>query len=391
MTLLSLLACNSKADKKSKEKPYVVMLSIDGFRHDYAEMHNAVNLLEMAKNGASAEMIPSFPSKTFPNHYTLVTGLYPANHGIVGNSFFSREKKDFYAVGKKQAVTDGSWYGGTPLWVLAEQNQMKAASYYWVGSEAAIQGIRPSYFEKYNHGTPNDDRIDKVLEWLSLSEQDRPHMVTLYFALVDDAGHAYGPKDERTKTAVLEADRLVGRLRDELAKLNLPIYLIVTADHGMTEINRGIDMSEVDFGDAILDYSSTMLMVYSDDSVELQSIKNQLADKKQLTVLSEEEAAKKLGFKNEDRVGDLIALAQPPAIILKSPKPVYGGTHGYDPKKYQDMHAAFYIEGPNIMKNLRLEPFENVNVYPLVADLLGLEIKLKIDGQQEIIDQVIEK
>ncbi len=357
----------------AQSQPYVVMLSIDGFRHDYAEKYRAKNLLEIAKNGASTEaMIPSFPSKTFPNHYTLVTGLRPAEHGIVGNSFYSRSKGRTYSIGNRDEVTDGSWYQGTPLWVLAEQHQMLSASYYWVGSEANIQGYLPTYFETYDHKKPNDERIDKVLEWLELPDDTRPHIITLYFAIVDDAGHAFGPNSQETKQAVLEADRLIGRLRTELKALELPIYFIVTSDHGMTEINEGIDLSSIDFGNAVADFSSTMLMVYSDSSELISSISEQLNQFPNLEVLSKQEAGERHGFVNDDRVGDLVVLCEPPYVIQKSPQSVKGGTHGYDPLRYEDMGAIFYIEGPEVKAGTRIKAFDNVEVYPLVVELLGL-------------------
>ena len=130
-----------------QSKHYVVLVSLDGFRYDYAAKYGAKNLLAMAQRGASAPdgMIPSYPSVTFPNHYTLATGLYPEHHGIVANNFYDAARKQTYRLGDPATVTDGSWYGGTPIWVLAEQQRMRAACFFWPGSEAEIQGTRPSY------------------------------------------------------------------------------------------------------------------------------------------------------------------------------------------------------------------------------------------------------
>jgi len=200
--LLLLGACDPVPQQQTTERrnqpaqqdrPYVVMVSLDGFRYDYAEQYQAPHLLRLAQEGASASaMLPSYPSKTFPNHYTLVTGLYPARHGLVGNTFYDSEKADMYRIRDREKVEDGSWYGGTPLWVLAEQNGMLAASYFWVGSEADVQGVRPSYWYPYDGDVPHGERVRQVIEWLELPPAQRPHLITCYFSVVDSRGHQIG-------------------------------------------------------------------------------------------------------------------------------------------------------------------------------------------------------
>ncbi len=151
------------------DKPYVVLISIDGFRYDYVERFQPPNLIEFIQNGVAAEsMIPSYPTKTFPNHYTIATGMTPENHGLVANTFIDPERNDLYRISKREAVEDGTWYSGTPLWVNAEKNGMLSASYFFVGSEADVQGIRPSYYYRYKHTTPNTERVQQVLDWLNL-------------------------------------------------------------------------------------------------------------------------------------------------------------------------------------------------------------------------------
>jgi alkaline phosphatase D len=371
------------------QQPYVVMISIDGFRHDYAEKFNAPNLLEIKTLGTSAKsMIPGFPSKTFPNHYSLVTGMYPNTHGIVGNSFYSREKKTFFTLGNPSKVQDASWYGGKPIWTLAEQNGMLSASYFWAGSEAPVEGFRPTFWKSYDHNVPHEDRVAQVLDWIRLAPAERPHLITLYFSLVDDAGHAYGPDADETKDAVLMVDRLIGQLRLELRKLDLPIYLLITSDHGMTAINRSVSLHDVKFKDAVVDYSSTMAMIYHDDPKVITYIARLLRKKEQLQIFTRAEMGKLFGFDNADRVGDLIALSEPPVQILKSPSAVRGGAHGYDPLKFPEMGAFFLIEGSNVKKGEVLEPFENVHVYPMLARILGLPLPATIDGDAEVLEEI---
>ena len=165
-----------------QDKPYVLLISLDGFRYDYAERDHATNLLALGQSGVAAKaLIPSFPTTTFPNHYTIVTGLYPAHHGIVDNSFWDPERQRVQ-VQPLAATTDGRWWGGTPLWVLAEQQGMRAASFFWVGSDAEIQQTRPTYFYKYDGKIPNEQRVAQVVEWLKLPKPKRPHFITLYFS-----------------------------------------------------------------------------------------------------------------------------------------------------------------------------------------------------------------
>src|SRR5579859_6197912 len=198
-------------------KPYVILVSLDGFRYDYAKRHHAEHLLALAANGASASegMIPSYPSITFPNHYSIVTGLYPEHHGIVSNDFYDPALKETYSNSYAgTALADGTWYGGTPLWVLAEQQGMRSASFFWVGSEADVQGVRPSYYLRFDGKFPNGKRVEQVLAWLHLPPEQRPHFITLYFSDTDNAGHRYGPDSQQVAEAVHELDGEIGKLMD---------------------------------------------------------------------------------------------------------------------------------------------------------------------------------
>jgi alkaline phosphatase D len=219
-------------------KPYVILVSLDGFRYDYAKRYHAEHLLALAAEGASAPegMLPSYPSITFPNHYTIVTGLYPEHHGIVANSFYDPARKETYNYHDGKSVGDGTWYGGTPLWVLAEQQGMRSASFFWVGSEADIQGVRPTYYLKFDASFPNHKRVEQVLAWLHLPPEQRPHMITLYFSDTDTAGHRYGPDSPQVADAVHELDGEIGKLVDGIKQSKLAVDLIVLADHGMAEV-----------------------------------------------------------------------------------------------------------------------------------------------------------
>lgn len=379
------------------KKPYVIMVSIDGFRYDYATKYKAKNILAMAKNGSTVDrLIPSFPSKTFPNHYSIATGLYPEHHGIVSNSFYDRKRQEQYKIGNRSAVEDGSWYGGTPIWNLAQQQGMCSASYFWVGSEANVNGMHPSYYYQFDQKRDYGYRVKRVLEWLELPETSRPHMITLYFSLVDTKGHRHGPDVKETKEAVAFVDKQIGDLRKGIEASGLPVYLIVTSDHGMDNVTENINLHDyVDMGDNYF-YSGPVAMIYTVNDSETDRLYNTLSQQKEFQTYKQDAVPNYLNYKNEDKIGDLVLITESPKMITysessKKSKKKPGGTHGYDPFKNINMGAIFYIEGPNIKKGYSQSPVENVHIYPLIAHLLELEITTPIDGNLNALKSVLKE
>ncbi len=375
----------------ARQQPYVIMLSIDGFRYDYAQKYNATNILSIVDRGVSTErMIPSFPSKTFPNHYTLVTGMLPATHGIVSNEFYSREKKGWYKIRDKHAVTDASWYGGVPLWLLAEEHEMLSANFFWVGSEAPIGGMMSTYWYEYNARIANEYRVRKMMDWLSMPANQRPHLIFGYFSLVDDAGHRYGPDHAKTREAVLAIDALIGQLISQLEATELPVNIVLVSDHGMSAINRGIVLPEaVDLEDASVSYGPAM--IYQADSVKRERLYETLASQHGIQVYRHGEMPDYLSFQNKDRIGDLVLLSDAPTVILRQPTVVSGGTHGFDPFTNQEMGAVFYGLGPSFKSGLVIPPFQNIHVYPLIAEILGLKYTHAIDGSPDKLSRLLNK
>jgi predicted AlkP superfamily pyrophosphatase or phosphodiesterase len=377
-------------------KPYVVLVSLDGFRYDYVRKYSAPNIAAMAARGASAPdgMIPSFPSTTFPNHLALITGLYPEHHGIVANIFYDPARQERYTYGDSAAVLDGSWYSGVPLWSLAEQNQVRAACYFWPGSEAEIAGKRPSYYWKFDPTVPNDQRVEQVLAWLRLPAAQRPHFITLYMAEVDGAGHATGPDSKETADAVEFLDKEVGKLIAGLDALHLPIDLFVLADHGMQSTSDGwITLDQ--FAD-LSQFKSAGPLMYAPSAADAEKAYQSLkgaSDK--FKVYRRADVPAELHYDSNAREGDPIVVATGPYYIrARGPapgepdKPPSVGTHGYDPRLLPSMKALFVATGPDIRAGVTVQPFENVNVYPLIAQILGLPIG-KIDGQLKVLQIVL--
>jgi predicted AlkP superfamily pyrophosphatase or phosphodiesterase len=365
-----------------QSKHYVVLVSLDGFRYDYAKKYGAKHILGIAARGASVPegMIPSYPSLTFPNHYTLVTGLYPEHHGIVGNQFYDPQRKEKYSYTDPKTNSDGSWYGGTPLWSLAEKEGMRSACFFWPGSEAEIAGERPTYYLHFDNNFPDNKRIDQVIEWLKLPAEKRPHFITLYYSSVDHAGHEYGPDSPQTAEAVKHVDELMGTLEEDLKALHMPIDLIIVSDHGMEKIQGGwIDLDKyapLDGLTAVGDY----LYAPTEEAANAAYQKLKAAD---------------AAFNSNEREGDPIIVARGPYAIRAHAPPADRedraptvGNHGFDPYAMPNMKAVFYAEGPDIRAGVKLKSFENVNVFPLLVKILGLDTP-PVDGSLGVLSGVL--
>ncbi|MDO8968734.1 alkaline phosphatase family protein [Algoriphagus sp.] len=390
-----------------QKEPIVIMISLDGFRYDYVERFQPENLLKFISEGTAAEgLIPSFPSKTFPNHYTIATGMLPENHGLVDNSFYEPFKDQVYNMGNRDIVQDGYWYGGTPIWVLAEENGLKAVSYFFVGSEAPVKGIRPSEYFDYDGNVPNLTRISQVFSWMLLPDTERPSMITLYFSDMDDVGHAYGPSnDEKLKERLDKLDRELGALFEGLKSFDLPITVILVSDHGMADVPKDklINLDQLTEGiNARIVNNGALAHLYLEDPSEKIKVIELL--KSRGSNFSIDELSKNENYTDisrfPQRIGDLMIIPefgyyladnrgmlryQNRSAMLKTD--VYG-EHGFSPKN-QEMWGIFYAMGPRIKVGHQIKPFQNIHIYPLLCQLLGLETPAGIDGKKEVLAPVL--
>lgn len=378
---------------EQQQKPYVILISLDGFRWDYAEKYNAENIKMLGASGVRAEsMIPSYPSLTFPNHYTLATGLYPSHHGLVSNSFYDRNRKESYVMSDKLAVRDGSWYGGTPIWVLAEQQQMLSASFYWVGSEANIKNKVPSYYYNYSEAIPNTRRVEIIKNWLALPPAKRPHLITVYFSEPDHNGHTYGPESPETAQAVKMVDSAVGQLVAAIKTTGLPVNFILVSDHGMTtiDVKKPLKLpTSIDSSKFTVIKSGQLVMLYAKNKEDIKPVYKELKkDQVNFKTYLKRKMPSNLHYSTKDdiygRIGDILLIPDWNKAFAFGSREMLPGAHGYNPYKVKDMHAIFYAWGPVFKKNLVIPSFENVNVYPIVADILGLRITEKIDGTRKV-------
>lgn len=382
---------------EQQQKPYVILMSVDGLRWDFIQKYHAENLINLGGGGVTASsMIPSFPSLTFPNHYTIATGLYPAHHGLVNNSFYDEDKKAFYAMSNKAAVRDSSWYGGTPLWVLAEEQKMLSASFYWVGSEAAEHGIFPTYTYYYNEAIGIDRRIEVVKNWLQLPENRRPHFIAFYFPQVDHAAHLFGPDSKETAMAVQFVDSAVAKMVATVSTLNLPVNYILVSDHGMTQVDTDNTLplpAVIDTSKFIVPNGDALLQLYAKDKNDVLPTYKQLkATAKDYDVYLTTNTPAHWHYSKKDdyynRVGDIILTPHLPKVFNIKNRKITPGKHGFDPKM-EDMHATFMAWGPAFKQGKKLHAFENVHVYPLVAKILGLTYTGKIDGRLSVLKKAL--
>jgi alkaline phosphatase D len=367
------------------ERPYVVLVSVDGFRHDYASLHGAKNIEEVGHDGVAAKaMIPVFPTLTFPNHISLITGLYPAHHGIVANEFFNRAANDEYKLNR--AADLGSWISGTPLWNLAEEQGLKAASMFWPASDAEIGGRRPTCFVPYDSKFPNQKRVEKVLEWLRLPAAERPHLLLTYFNDVDEAGHNFGPAAPETRNAVHEIDDLIGQLRKGIAATGLPVNLVIVSDHGMEDHRGEIILSDyADMTGFRVNASGPFALLYGPGPAAVEAAWESLHAKAKgrFDIYRRDQTPLGWHYRGNPRVGDLVIMALDDSTVrrVRPEKPdTHKGQHADDPAREPDMLAVFYAAGPNIRRGVQIGAFPNIDVYPFLAQILGLRPPPHIDG-----------
>jgi len=380
---------------QGQPRPILVLISFDGFRWDYMDRADVPNLKALAKRGIRSQgLVPSFPSKTFPNHYTLVTGLYPDHHGIISNTIRDSIIGERFTMSSDTAK-DSRWWGGEPLWVTAIRQGRRASSMFWPGSEVQIGGVRPTDWKPFDDNFPNKDRVAQVLKWLSLPEAERPSFITLYFSDVDTAGHTYGPDAWETIAAAEGLDEQLGGLVAGIERLGLTgrTTVIATADHGMSQqaLNRKIfiddyvDQATVD----VIDWSPVLQIAPKTGSVD--DLYRALYGKHPaLSVYRKGELPAALHYGTHPRIAPIVALADDGWSITtharfeprKGERSQSGGEHGYDPRN-RSMHAVFVAAGPGLRIGATVPGFENINVYEFMCRVLGLT-PAKNDGSAAV-------
>ena len=401
--LLFVFSISVFAQKPVKDlKPTVILISLDGFRWDYLDKYKPPFMNKLAKEGVRAKwMIPSFPTKTFPNHYTIVTGLYPAHNGIVENNVY-----DFgvvFSMSNRKEVENPRWWLGEPIWATTEKQGQIAASYFWVGSETQIDGEQPTMWRLYNGRVPPDMRVDKVLSWFDLAQEKRPTMITLYFSDTDDAGHEFSPDAEEVKYAVWNVDRYIERLMNGLKarKIDKKVNVIIVSDHGMA----AVDQRNVTLLDDYFNFDLAEKIIWTNEFVQIfpnkgktDEIYSKLKDVKHATCWKKAEIPARFHYQDSPRIAPIVCSAEEGWLTMSHKR--YKdwiedldditrprGAHGYD-NAAQSMQATFIAHGAAFKKGFVAEPFENIQVYNLICKILGLT-PAKNDGDLRKVEMML--
>jgi predicted AlkP superfamily pyrophosphatase or phosphodiesterase len=400
LLLVALCICAYPGRAQQPAAPIVILISFDGWRWDYMARTQVPNLQELASRGVRAQaLIPVFPTNTFPNHYTIVTGLYPEHHGIVSNAIADPAYPRRFTMSAPTAK-ESRWWGGEPVWVTAMRQQQRTAAMFWPGSEVAIGGVRPTYWRRFDDGVSNAARVAQVLQWLALPDAKRPSFVTLYFSDVDDAGHRHGPDSPRVLEAVRRLDSALGQLVSGIRTLGLldRTALVVVSDHGMSQVtkNRAIfledylNLSTVD----VIEWTPNLGLRPRSGTVE--HVYRALKDKHPaLAVYTREEMPEHLHYRASNRIPPIVALADDGWTITTRARHLLasaaglssGGAHGYDPA-HTSMHGLFVAAGPRVRKDAVVPAFESVHIYNFLCELLGV-MPATNDGDARIAQRLL--
>jgi predicted AlkP superfamily pyrophosphatase or phosphodiesterase len=383
-------------------RPTVILISLDGFRYDYLDKYNPPTLNALAKDGVRAKwMIPSFPTKTFPNHYTIATGLYPEHHGIVENNVY--DFGEVFKMDKLDEVQNPRWWWGEPIWVTAEKQGQHAASYFFVGTGTEIEGTRPTYWRTYNGKVPNEMRVDKALAWFDLPADKRPTMISMYFSDTDDTGHEFGPDSEEMKYTVWNVDRTIKRLMDGLKvrKIDKKVNVIILADHGMAAVN----IKNTTFLDDYFDFDLAEKLLWTNEIVQIfpkegktDEIFGKINNLAHATCWKKADIPARLHYNEGKRIAPIVCSSEEGWLTTNHKKyddwlkdiddlNQIRGAHGYD-NKYQSMMATFIAHGESFKKGYVAEPFENIEVYNLICKILKLK-PAKNDGDLDHVKKML--
>lgn len=399
--ILLISNCTSSQDSRvHDDKQTLILISIDGMRYDYPELTATPTLDRLADSGVqAASLIPVFPSKTFPNHYSQVTGLYPENHGIVSNVMWDPVFEEKFYIGDGSIpARDGKWYGGEPMWVTAEKQGLRTATCFWPGADAEIQGVRPTYYRVFDSSLPYRQRIDIVTDWLATPPSERPSFITLYFETVDGAGHATGPASADVIREIEIVDHHIGDLLDNIEEMHMAdqVNIIVVSDHGMSRLSRErviflddyINLDDVDITNftPIADMSA----VAGKEALVYDQLRNVHP---QMTVFRKGELPEELHYNDHRRIQPLVCIASEGwsitthAYFDNHPGAFTGGAHGYTPDN-EEMHGIFFASGPAFKQGEVVSAFECVHLYALMCQILRIEAA-ENDGNLDMVVEIL--
>ncbi len=377
-------------------KPYLILVSFDAFRWDYLNRGLSPVLEKVRQEGVSAlSLKPTYPSKTFPNHLSIITGMYPAHHGIIANNFLDQFTGKLYRMNDSISSRDGRWYLGEAFWETAERQGIITASYFWPGSELALPYRHPTYYQAYDHQRPYEKRVDGVIDWLKLPADKRPHFITLYCHETDSQGHRYGPDSPQTNDAIKRLDEVAGYLLSKLDEIKMrdSVNVVFLSDHGMTEVSaeRSINIEKI-LGDIKCKLSdSGPLLFVEPDKGKISETYNQLKkNENHYKVYYLEEIPSYFHFEDNPFISPIVVIADLGWSVVTNRRSDYDGkgNHGYDNNQL-DMQGIFLATGPDFKKNYHTGTLWNIDIYPLLCKLFKIFPRKNIDGDLDRIGFIL--
>ncbi len=390
--LTSLQFCVSS----DKQKPNTtILISLDGFRYDYLDRGVTPTLAKIAKDGVRAAYLqPVFPSSTFPNHISIITGLYPTNHGIVANKFIDTNSNEIYSIGSKVAA-DPKWYYGEPFWLTCKKNNVVSASYFWPSSDLNDSSRNPNYFEKYEHKRDYLKRVNGVFSWIDLPEKLRPAFITLYFDSPDSFGHSNGTNSSELNKKLAELDSVINYMIKGLESRNIlkSTNIIILSDHGMKDFNINTVINTKNlfpayYADII--NNSSCLLVYPkpgyDDSVRISLSKHS----QNYRFYHSDSLPKIFSVGPTSRLGKYVVIADCGWIFTEKTEwdKKYVATHGFD-NRCLEMQGIFFAVGPDFKQSYSSIGLRNIDVYPLLCKIFNFDINHEIDGDLQKIEHIL--
>ncbi len=391
--VLSLSGCQDTRPVAEEERPLpLLLISIDGFRYDYFDLAEIPAIQRLVDGGVKADGLHHvFPTKTFPTHYSIVTGCHAGTHGVVANSMWDPDRDARFSLGNREAVGDGFWYQACePIWVTAQNQGLRAGTYFWPGSEARIRGVRPSFWKLYSNDVPHLERVETLLEWMDLPAEERPTFLTLYFSAVDSMGHRHGPRADPVRDALIDVDHHLGILFEGLEERGLldQMHILITSDHGMS----WVDFERYIMLDDFLDLSRVLVsdwgpaaQIWATDTEVDEIVAALDGAHPHLRVWAREDIPARFRFGTHRRVPDVVAKADPGWLISNRPFMAgqrqfsLMGQHGWDPA-LREMHGAFVVHGPAFAAGSRIPTVRSVDLYALMTHLLGLDPAAEQEG-----------
>ena len=386
----------------SQSQPYVILISFDAFRWDYVDRDESPNIDTLIQKGVKAiSFQPVFPSKTFPNHLSIITGMYPEHHGIIFNDFRNPFDNRYFKISDTVEVRESEWYRGEAFWETAKRQGIITASYFWPGSDIDLGYRQPDYYYKYKHSRPYKDRIKGVIDWLELPYNKRPHFITMYFELTDDVGHRKGPDSPEINWAIASLDSTLGNLLSDLNNIGMrdSINIILVSDHGMTKVStdKVINVEEMLNGYTCEYSNSGPVMMVSPVKEDLEKVYSILSkNENHYKVYKKNNVPSYYHFSQNPMILDILLVADLGWSLITSSSlkwmksESFNGNHGYD-NHQMDMQGIFIAEGPVFKNHYKTGTINCLDVYPLLCKIFNVVPNSNIDGQLDRIEFILKE